>query len=534
MKELKFEELTLDQKLGMVMTGAIVREDGLWNDDMFNKNLEFILDLIKKHSLGAVWISPRIKKMKEAMKAVKEVADYPILIITDAENGLGEYQIGRHNAIGSAGREELAYTFGKITAVTAREMGYNVVCDPVLDMCDRWETCGSNSRSLGNDKYQVTRLAKAEARGLHDGGVLCVAKHFPGGQDKYFIDSHMAPNYCDMTKEELLEYDLYPYRELAKDGLLDGAMVRHGTYLQIDPGYPASLSKKINDILREIGFEDCFSITDALDMMSIRSKYGDVYSKGLAIAGGNELCLPWIETSEKAYNSLRRCYEEGVFSKERLDEAVRRILLAQHKVMRLTDDAQITDKDMENFSKINRSIYVKVDKGVPVALDKNGKYFFVVIVKNETEINDEGKVSVDTFTNEWYNPKMIFEKLSVLFPGSTVRAISQFPTPHQNESILIDSLDYDDVIFINFAEAPAYAGADNITHRMIALITAFTMTNRASTIMHFGNPYVLEEIPHMKRILIGGISTASTMAGIEVLAGNYEADGVLTYDVNFK
>ena len=534
MKELKFEELTLEQKLGMVMTGAIVREDGLWNDEMFKENLEFILELIRKRSLGAVWISPRIKKWKEAMKAVKAVADYPILIITDAEPGIGEHLIGRHNAIGSTASEELAYTFGKVTGVTAREMGYNVVCDPVLDMCDRWETCGSNSRSLGSDKYKVTKLAMAESKGLHDGGVLNVAKHYPGGKDKLDIDSHMAPNYCDMTKEELLEYDLYPYVELIKEGLIDGIMTSHKTYIKIDAENPGSLSKKVNDFIREQGFETGFTITDALDMMSIRAKYGDVYSKGLAIAGGNELCLPWIETSEKAYNSLIKCYEEGIFTQERLDEAVKRVLWAQHKVLSLSQDAIITDKDIEDFAKINRSIYAKTDDGIPVALDKNGRYFFAVVVKNETEINDQGKVSVDTFTNEWYNPELIIKKLESLFPNSAIRAISQFPTPHQNESILIDSLEYDDVIFINFAEAPAYAGSDHITHRMVALMNAFTLTNRASTIVHFGNPYVLEDAPHMKRILIGGISTDSTMAGLEVLAGNYNAEGVLTYNVNFK
>ena len=57
---------------------------------------------------------------------------------------IGMYTIGRQNALGMTDREKLAYTFGKITAVTARKMGYNVVCNPVLDMCHEAEICGAN------------------------------------------------------------------------------------------------------------------------------------------------------------------------------------------------------------------------------------------------------------------------------------------------------------------------------------------------------------------------------------------------------
>lgn len=531
MKELKFEELSLNQKMGMLAPGVFIR-DGHW--DKFEENMEYILNLIRNHSLGAVWVSPRLKKTKEIIKAVKEVADYPILIFTDAENGLGEHLIGRHNAIGIAGSEDLAYTFGKVTAVTAREMGYNVVCDPVLDMISVWGTCGANSRSLGSDKYKVTKLAAAEARGMHDGGVLTVAKHYPGGKSKFDMDSHMAPNYCELTKEELLDYDIYPYTELIKQGLLDGIMTRHGTYPNIDSEYPASLSKKVNDIIREQGFEEGFTITDALNMMSIRAEYGDVYSRGLAIAGGNEFCLPWLNTAEETYESLVTCYEEGIITPERIDEAVKRILIAQHKVMLLSQDAQITESDIKDFAKINRAIYAKTDDDTPVALDKNGKYFFAVIVKNDTEINDEGKVTVDTFTNDWYKPNLIMKKLEELFPNSDIRAIPQFPTAWQNECLTCDAIGYDDVIFINFAEAPAFTGSDHITRRMLALINSMQMSDRVHTIVHFGNPFVLQELNHMKRIIVGGISTDSLMAGIDVLAGELEPTGVPTYDVDFK
>ena len=156
MKELKFEELSTKQKLGMVMAG-IVRPTGYDEKyGTFEENLEFVLELIKNHSLGAVWLNLQsFKVCPDVMDRIKAVADYPILIITDAENGLGEHLIGRHNAIGVTDNEELAYTFGKVTAITARKLGYNVICDPVVDMVKTWASCGGNSRSMGCDKYRL-------------------------------------------------------------------------------------------------------------------------------------------------------------------------------------------------------------------------------------------------------------------------------------------------------------------------------------------------------------------------------------------
>ena len=71
MRELVFEELTTEQKLGMVMTAQCRNiEEG---------DFEFALDLIRRHALGAVWVLPG-EGSEERMRAVHEAADYPILI----------------------------------------------------------------------------------------------------------------------------------------------------------------------------------------------------------------------------------------------------------------------------------------------------------------------------------------------------------------------------------------------------------------------------------------------------------------------
>jgi len=87
LKELKFEELTLRQKLGMVMAGIVrpIRCEDKY--ESFDENLEFVLDLIKKHSIGAVWVPvSTLDTHPEVMQKIHGAADYPLLIFTDAES----------------------------------------------------------------------------------------------------------------------------------------------------------------------------------------------------------------------------------------------------------------------------------------------------------------------------------------------------------------------------------------------------------------------------------------------------------------
>ncbi|MBE6705150.1 MAG: hypothetical protein E7583_07805 [Ruminococcaceae bacterium] len=527
LKELKFEELTTEQKLGIAMVANINTLD--------NESAPYTLELIKKRCVGAVWVNPTPGKYEEVIAKVKEAADYPILIMCDAESGIGDYKIGRHNALGCTGSDELAYTFGKITGVTARKMGYNIVCNPILDLADGNNQCGMNCRSMGNDKEKVAKLAAAEVQGMHDGGVLAVGKHYPGMARIPQVDTHMAEGCATDTEQELLDYNLYPYKYLIDRGLLDGVMTTHSKFVNIDPDYPASLSKKVISIIREkLGFEG-FCVTDALSMMGVVAKYGKTESKGLAIEQGNDLALTWCDNRE-GYAALLECYEKGIISDEALDAAVKRVLATQHKVFEMQPKYdEITDDDLEGLASINKdSIFAKTDDGVSVSIPGDSKNFFVVLSPNELATNNEGTLDVDPNYNGWYNPANIVKKIEEMFPNSTSFVISEFPTASQNSRVLDRAFGYDNVIFITFFNSAACIGEERFTPRIISLINAMQVSDRISTVMHFGNPYVLEDLSHIPRVIIGTTSKESLDSAFDVLAGNYPAKGVLTYDIKLK
>lgn len=528
MKELKFEELSVEQKLGMVSCGYVLC-DSDWED--FDSNLEYTLDAIRNHRLGSVWMSPGTKSFKYALEKIKEAADYPILIFTDAESGIGELMIGKHNALGSTDNEEYAYTFGKVVGVTARKMGYNIVCNPVLDAF-------VGARYLGTDIEKVTKLGAAISRGMHDAGILNVAKHYPSAGSDIGVDSHMSASISYKSEEELLEKSLRPYIELNKQGLIDGIMTGHIRLDNIDYGMPTSLSKKVIDIIKKQGFEGFF-VTDCLRMMGVMSDFGEVDPKGMCIEAGNDVALDWDYT-KRAYDAMVDCYKRGLLSDERLDEAVKKVLETQKKALNLPEPAEITKEDLEKFNSINKDSVVAIaDDGVDVALSKEDKHFFAIMVENGTSINDEGKVTVDTFTTKWFNPVHVEERLKELFPNSKVHFIDQFPSPNQNAMLLQDAMDCEDYVFMTFTDKKAYSGLDRFTSRLLTVMQAALINakNRGTTasVVHFGTATVLEDLPeHFPRIIIGGQSPDCVDCTLDVLAGKYPAKGILPYEINLK
>lgn len=526
-KEIKFEELSLEQKLGMSFIASCA--------DNGDYDVDYVEELIRNRSLGGVWVPTRSPNSRELIARLKSLADYPLLFLTDAETGWGDYMTGSQNAIGMTDSEELAYEFGKVTAIGAAEYGYNVICSPVLDMVNARAVCGGNVRSLGCDKERVARLAAAEARGMHDGGVLTVGKHYPGTPEtELTVDSHMGETFSERGAEDLLSYELYPYLELMKAGLLDGVMLRHARYPAVDPDYPASLSAEHIKLLRERGF-DGFAMTDALGMMGVVAKFGRRNSVGLAVGNAGAFALPFHLSTREVMTWLRECYDEGIITDKVLDGVVNDVLRAQHKIAQMQPKfTRVTDEDAAAIEKINKDyIFARCDEGVPLALDRDAEHFFAILTESEVGMNTD-RATLDTMGTDWYHPARIADRLQELFPKSKVAFIAEYPKPRRVQQFLSESLGYADVIFITFINSTCYAGKECLTPRIVSTMEAMQVSDRISTLLHFGNPYAAEDAPHIPRVVIGAASRMSVEAGLEVLAGERGAAGVLTYDVNLR
>jgi len=166
-----------------------------------------------------------------------------------------------------------AARFARITAAELAAVGINMNLAPVLDAVPRGSDSIMAQRAFGADAQWVARLGAAVIAELQTRGVMAVAKHFPGiGRTR--LDSHIDLPFLDADLGSLQDYDLIPFRAAIQQQVA-AVMLSHTLYRQLDPQWPASLSKSIaRDLLRKrMGFKGVV-LTDDLEMGAITRHYG--------------------------------------------------------------------------------------------------------------------------------------------------------------------------------------------------------------------------------------------------------------------
>lgn len=519
---LKLEEMTTEQKLGMLFCSRGIRE----------KDTEFTIELLKKKAVGCVSLPFWDKKQTQALL---EAAEYPVLTFTDTEEGFPETDLPLIPlmSLSACNNHEYYKSFAKGVVRDSQKAGFNGTWGPVIDilLCDGPSRVG---RSFSTDPAKVAEGAAVIAQIFKDNGFLSTGKHYPGSTDSPY-DSHMAEAGLSMSKQQIIDFCLAPYKELMDKGLLPCIMTGHRSCPNIDPDHPASLSKKCIDIIRDMGFDGlCF--TDSLAMMAILQKYGEENAYGLAIAAGNDIILPNYRTTVKeSYEMLVRQYEKGVITDERINESARRVLRAMEFVAsKPANPTVFTEQDEKNLHNVARDCITAVcDDGLSAKLDgKPEDKLFIVTTKG---------MSCDAISHEvgnglgtWYEPDLIVKKIREEFPGAAIELLPEFPSHRDNERVLAAAANYNEVVIVSYCDSIAYLGTDCLTRRNEAVFNGLIRFGKVSAIVHFGNPYALQTLEHSKRKIFGYKVTESQGYAIEALSGKIEAKGVLPYAVDFK
>jgi beta-N-acetylhexosaminidase len=197
---------------------------------------------------------------------------------------------------------EAAAAFARTTARELREVGINMNLAPVVDVVSDHKDSIMNTRAFPGNAQTVADLGTAVIQTLQSGGVMAVAKHFPG-IGRTVLDSHHLLPVLDSKPAELQAADLIPF-EAAVRADVSGIMVSHILCSQLDPRWQASLSVTIaHDMIRQgLGF-DGLVLTDDLDMKAVHHDM-DI-CMGRILAAGIDLALvchrgPGIESAFEA------------------------------------------------------------------------------------------------------------------------------------------------------------------------------------------------------------------------------------------
>ena len=199
-------------------------------------------------------------------------------------------------------------------------LGLNMNLSPVADISDK-PGAFMYDRSLGEDAYTTAEFVCRTAKISADYGVGSVIKHFPGHGNN--TDTHFYTTRDTRSLEELKENDLIPFQAAMDDGY-SAVMIGHTVVEALDDEYPASLSKKVHDYIRNQMNFDGVIMPDALDMDTVSSSFNGENVAVLAIMAGNDILC----TSEykEQYEAVLQAVKDNKISIEQIDESVLRIL----------------------------------------------------------------------------------------------------------------------------------------------------------------------------------------------------------------
>nr|NIT61089.1 glycoside hydrolase family 3 protein [Fodinibius sp.]NIV15782.1 glycoside hydrolase family 3 [Fodinibius sp.]NIY29669.1 glycoside hydrolase family 3 [Fodinibius sp.] len=211
-------------------------------------------------------------------------------------------------------------------------LGINMNFAPVLDLNVNPDNpvIGSLERSFSADPKKVVKHASIYINTMNEHGVWSVLKHFPGhGSSKK--DSHLGV--VDVT-ETWSEKELIPYRKLINKGLGDAIMTAHIFNRNIDPDYPATLSKPtITGLLRnQLNYKGVV-ISDDLMMGAIRNEYGlktTIINKAInagvdiLVFANNSIYDP--EIVPKAHKIIRELVDQGKINRKQINRSYKRII----------------------------------------------------------------------------------------------------------------------------------------------------------------------------------------------------------------
>ncbi len=415
--------MTIEEKIGQLFMVQAYS-----NKDTVHEN--FIKKMINEYHVGnLIFMQGTPDKQAELTNDYQAISKIPMLIGFDGEWGLdmrlkNTYRFPWNMTLGSIQKDKLIYEFGKHLGKHCKRLGIHVNFAPVVDINTNPENPIIGNRSFGEDKVNVTQKAIAFSQGMQSAGVLGTAKHFPGHGDTA-TDSHIGLPVLNFDMDRLEAIELYPYKRIF-DGGVGGVMTAHLSIpvLESNPKLPTSLSKKVvTDLLKEkLGFLGLI-FTDGLNMKGAANYSTSAEIDLAAIQAGNDILLI-PQDVPATVELMKTSLSNGTLSEDRINESVRKILLAKYKVglhqyqpidtLNLVEELNTVQDEIlhRDLVKASMTVIKNKKKILPVEdLEKNKKIAYVAlgddsgddflnILRKYTKITKVSGEKLDKIVNE--------------------------------------------------------------------------------------------------------------------------------------
>lgn len=306
---------------------------------------------IVEHGLGGVILFSRClhnpalagnitsaDQLTSLTESLQKLTGSTLLIGVDQEGGKvqrlsadnGFYSTKSAAEMGIDENRELTRQAARRTAALLDQCGINLNFAPVVDLNINPENpvIGKIGRSFSADQHLVMKHAAVWIQEHRKQNVLSCVKHFPG-HGSSAGDSHKG--FVDISAS-WLEKELTPYRGLIADDLVDLVMTGHLFNSNLDPDFPATLSKNtITNLLRgELGYNGVV-VSDDMQMRAITDHYpfSEAICRSLAagvdiLVFGNNLDYN-PDICGNAIDAVMAGLKQGVVSEERLFSAITKV-----------------------------------------------------------------------------------------------------------------------------------------------------------------------------------------------------------------
>ena len=488
--------------------------------------------LVTDYGIGAVLFRPLpADVLLEKFQRIDTLAAVPLLKAANLEAGgegavAGGTLYAQPLTTAAAGDVKYARELAEVCANEGRSVGVNWSFSPVTDIHYNYQNPITHIRSFGSDPDTVREYSLAYIEALQAGGIAACAKHFPGdGVD--FRDHHLHPTCNSLSAEEWYGSFGKNYKAMIDAGLLSfmvGHIMQPAVQQDVEPGtelkdcLPASLNRTLLQkvLRRKLGFNGLIS-SDATIMRGFNQVMERSRAIPAAIEAGCDMLVFNVDFYED-YAYMLEGLHSGILSKERLDEAVTRILALKAVTQR---DCSLTVRDPANAEKsracISRGITLVKDleDALPISPERYPEITLILHGKDKGFGETVGLLD------------RVEEKL--LAEGFRVRRFEKNVTaPAKTEGLSKQQL---------FLHVANYGADSNNTANRILWVQPHGqdgprfITEQTEIFVSFGYPFHLQDVPRMKTFInCYTCNQAAVELVVDKMMGRDEFTGVSPVD----
>lgn len=456
------------------------------------------LNHLRSLGIGGLFFRPGVaEEVQQTYEYMQRTSKVPLLTAANLEDGGNGSSIegtafGNQMAVAATNQTSDAYTLGKIASSEGKAVGVNFGFSPVVDLDLNFRNPITNVRTYGSDVERVIKNVKEYIQAFHDNGIMTSIKHFPGdGVDER--DQHLLTSINSLSVDNWKKTFGKVYQELIDFGS-KAVMVGHIAF----PAYsgdemPATLSPQLlQDLLRnELGFNG-LTITDATPMVGFCSAMKRSEAVPYTIQAGCDMLL-FNRVLEEDIQYMKDGLSKGILTKERLDEAVTRILatkasLGLHQTIN-HGTAKFEDFREEQLDLADRSITLVKDTQnmLPLSVEKHKRVLLQLLGSFDSNERVLEKVKAELEKRDF--EITVYEPETNFFDLGTVTSFSN---------------DYDAVLYVANIQ-----NASNQTVTRVHWHTLFGLGNNLpwftkevpTMLLSFGNPYHLYDLPMVDTVI---------------------------------